>query len=78
MTNFCVPMNFPTADPEIPGRGVSLALGEPWLNWVRTAAKEHMLVVPEDREIILPAALGDDAGVLGAALLASESVTAKK
>jgi glucokinase len=60
------------------GGGVSLALGEPWLNWVRAAAKEHMLVIPEDREMILPAALGDDAGVLGAALLAREGVKGAK
>lgn len=63
-------VNLLAPDAVILGGGVSLALGEPWLNWVRAAAKEHMLVVPEDREIILPAALGDDAGVLGAALLA--------
>lgn len=66
-------VNLLSPEAVILGGGVSLALGEPWLNWVRTAAKEHMLVVPEDRETILPAALGDDAGVLGAALLARES-----
>jgi len=71
-------VNLLAPDAVILGGGVSLALGEPWLNWVRAAAKEHMLVVPEDREIILPAALGDDAGVLGAALLASESVAGKR
>lgn len=54
------------------GGGLSLALGTPWLNWVRAAAKDHMLVVPEDGEIILPATLGDDAGILGAALMARE------
>ena len=54
------------------GGGLSLALGEPWLNWVREAAKQHILVFPAEGEIILPANLGDDAGVLGAALLARE------
>ena len=66
-------VNLLAPDAIILGGGLSLALGEPWLNWVRAAAKAHMLVVPEEGEIILPAALGDDAGVLGAALLAREN-----
>jgi glucokinase len=54
------------------GGGLSNALGTPWLNWVRKAAREQILVFPENREMILPAELGDDAGILGAALLAQE------
>lgn len=66
-------VNLLAPDAIILGGGLSLALGEPWLTWVRAAAKEHMLVVPHEGEIIIPAALGDDAGVLGSALLAREA-----
>jgi glucokinase len=65
-------VNLLAPDAIILGGGLSLALGEPWLTWVRAGAIEHMLVVPEAGEIILPADLGDDAGVLGATLLARE------
>jgi hypothetical protein len=37
---------------------------------VRKAAREQILVFPENREMILSAELGDDAGILGAAILA--------
>ncbi|MEI7923784.1 MAG: ROK family protein [Planctomycetota bacterium] len=66
-------VNLLAPDAIILGGGLSLAMGEPWLTWVRAAAKEHMLVVPHEGEIIIPAALGDDAGVLGSALLAREA-----
>ena len=66
-------VNLLAPDAIILGGGLSLALGEPWLTWVRVAAREHMLVVPHEGEIIIPAALGDDAGVLGSALLAREA-----
>lgn len=65
-------VNLLAPDAIILGGGLSLALGEPWLNWVRVAAKEHILVFPKEGEIILPAALGDDAGILGAALLTKQ------
>lgn len=65
-------VNLLAPDAIILGGGLSLALGEPWLNWVRQAAKEHILVFPKSGEVILPAALGDDAGIIGAALLAQE------
>jgi glucokinase len=65
-------VNLLAPDAIILGGGLSLALGEPWLTWVWAGAIEHMLVVPEAGEIILPADLGDDAGVLGATLLARE------
>lgn len=66
-------VNLLAPDAIILGGGLSLALGEPWLNWVRQAAKEHILVFPKSGEVILPAALGDDAGIIGAALLAQEN-----
>ncbi len=54
------------------GGGVVAALGEPYLDLVRTTMREHTLVDPEHIIKIEPAALGDDAGLLGSALLARE------
>jgi glucokinase len=56
----------------IVGGGVAQALGEPWLDLVRSAAREHTLADPTGKIRIELAALGDDAGILGAALLARE------
>ncbi len=54
------------------GGGVTEALGESWVERVRTTAREICLVDPTNKIRILPAALGDDAGMLGAALMARE------
>jgi len=54
------------------GGGVAGALGAPYIDLVRTAAQSQALADPEGRIRIEPAALGDDAGILGAALLARE------
>ena len=54
------------------GGGVAGALGPPYLDLVRTAARSQILTDPEGLIRIEPAALGDDAGILGAALLARE------
>jgi glucokinase len=54
------------------GGGVTEALGEAWVERVRTTAREICLVDPTNKIRILPAALGDDAGMLGAALMARE------
>jgi glucokinase len=56
----------------IVGGGVAGALGDPWVDWVRLAARRHCLVDPHRRIKIERAALGDDAGILGASLLARE------
>ncbi len=48
------------------------AIGEPFVELVRQAAREQILVDPDGLIPIRSAALGDDAGVLGAALLALE------
>lgn len=56
----------------IVGGGVTKALGESYLNLVRAAAQEQMLTAPKQTTPIVAAALGDDAGILGAALLARE------
>jgi glucokinase len=54
------------------GGGVAEALGDPYVNLVRTAARSQALADPDGLIRIDRAALGDDAGILGAALLARE------
>ena len=56
----------------IVGGGVVEALGGPFLDQVRASAREQMLVDPHETIKIEAAALGDDAGILGAALMARE------
>ncbi len=58
------------------GGGLTEALGDPYVDQVRQWARSQILVDPEMRISILPAALGDDAGVLGAALMAREALEA--
>ncbi len=54
------------------GGGVTEALGEPFIDLVRASAREQTLVDPDGIIAIKSAQLGDDAGILGAALLAFE------
>ncbi len=54
------------------GGGVPGALGDPWVELARTSARTQILTDPEGHIKILRAALGDDAGVLGSALMARE------
>lgn len=54
------------------GGGLTEALGAPYLEQVTTAAHEQMLAGATDAIRFVLAELGDDAGVLGAALLARE------
>jgi glucokinase len=54
------------------GGGVAEALGDPWIAQVRDAARGQTLVDRDGKIRIEPAALGDDAGIHGAALLARE------
>jgi glucokinase len=56
----------------IVGGGVAGALGDPFVDRVRAAARTQVLVDPEGMIRIERAALGDDAGILGAGLLALE------
>ena len=56
----------------IVGGGVAGALGDPWVDLVRTSARSQILTDPDGQIKIVRAALGDDAGILGAALLARE------
>lgn len=54
------------------GGGVTVALGEGFLDLIRASARSQILVDPHQRIKIAGAGLGDDAGILGAALLARE------
>jgi glucokinase len=54
------------------GGGVAEALGDRWIAKVRESARAQALVDPDGKVLIEPAALGDDAGIHGAALLARE------
>ena len=54
------------------GGGVTEALGPMFIDLIRASARQQILVDPEERIKIEAAALGDDAGILGAALLARE------
>lgn len=62
----------------IVGGGVAGALGQPYLDLVRTAARSQALTDPNGLIRIERAALGDDAGILGAALLARETFVAQQ
>jgi glucokinase len=54
------------------GGGVAGALGDPYVDLVRASARNHMLTDPDGKIRIVRASLGDDAGILGASLLARE------
>lgn len=54
------------------GGGVAEALGEPYVELVRASARQQAIADPAAAVRIERAALGDDAGVLGSALLARE------
>ena len=54
------------------GGGVAAALGSTFIDLVRASARLQILVDPEEKIKIEPAALGDDAGIFGAALIALE------
>ena len=59
------------------GGGVAGALGDPFVDLIRVSARRHMLTDPDEKIKIVRAALGDDAGVLGASLLARERFIAQ-
>ena len=56
------------------GGGVAGALGEPYIDLVRSSVRQHSLPDAQGTVRIERAALGDDAGILGAALLARENL----
>lgn len=59
------------------GGGVVEALGPSYMNLVETAIRAHTLVDKNHVIKIVPAMLGDNAGLLGAALMAREQFAAK-
>lgn len=54
------------------GGGVAEALGEPWIEMIRASVRSQALADPTGKIQITRGALGDDSGILGAALLARE------
>ncbi len=56
------------------GGGVVNALGDPWVELARASARTQILTDPGGHIKIVRAELGDDAGLLGAALLARERI----
>jgi glucokinase len=60
----------------IVGGGLTEAMGEDYLKHVRESARSQILADPHESIPIVPGALGDDAGVLGAALIARENTPA--
>lgn len=55
------------------GGGATEALGKPWMKWIREAFDRHVFPSELQSCKIVPSELEDDAGLLGAALLAAES-----
>lgn len=54
------------------GGGVAGALGGPFIDLIRASARHQILIDPDKKIRFVQAALGDDAGILGAGLLARE------
>jgi len=52
------------------GGGVAAALGPAYMDAIRNSARNQILVDPDQKIEIVQAALGDDAGILGSALMA--------
>ena len=52
------------------------ALGDSYIDLVRASARAQAITDPQGKIVIDRAALGDDAGILGAALLAREQLLA--
>ena len=59
------------------GGGVAEALGHPYIDMIRESARAQAIADPQGKVLIARAALGDDAGILGAALLAREQLLAR-
>ncbi|WZO97462.1 ROK family protein [Isosphaeraceae bacterium EP7] len=55
------------------GGGVVEALGDPYVDLIRQSARRQILVDPEMKIKFVAAALGDNAGILGASLMAREA-----
>ena len=56
------------------GGGVSEAMGKVWLGRIRESFERHVFPASLRRCDIVLGTLGDDAGILGAAMLAREGI----
>ncbi|NBX25589.1 MAG: ROK family protein [Planctomycetes bacterium] len=73
IANFLTVLSLPTV---ILGGGVTEALGKPWLHRVRESVSQHVFPSSLQKCEIRSSELGDDAGLLGAAMLARETLSA--
>ena len=71
IANFLTVLSVPTV---ILGGGVTEALGKPWLHRVKESVEQHVFPSSLRKCEVLRSELGDDAGLLGAAMLAREVV----
>lgn len=60
------------------GGGVTEALKQPWIDLIRASFEQHVFPADLKKCKIVASRLGDDAGVVGAALLAQRTLTANK
>lgn len=72
IANFLTVLSLPTV---ILGGGVTEALGKPWLHRVRESMEQNVFPSSLQKCQVLKSELGDDAGLLGAAMLARETPT---
>jgi glucokinase len=74
IANFLTVLSLPTV---ILGGGVTEALGKPWLHRVRESVEQHVFPSSLQKCEIRASELGDDAGLLGAAMLARETLATR-
>lgn len=75
IANLITVLSLPTV---ILGGGVTEALGKPWLHRVREAVEQHVFPSSLRKCEVVASELGDDAGLLGAAMLARETAQGQK
>lgn len=75
IANLITVLSLPTV---ILGGGVTEALGKPWLHRVREAVEAHVFPSSLRKCEVVASELGDDAGLLGAAMLARETAQGQK
>jgi glucokinase len=75
IANLITVLSLPTV---VLGGGVTQALGKPWLHRVREAVEQHVFPSSLRKCEVVSSELGDDAGLLGAAMLARETAQGRK
>jgi glucokinase len=73
IANFLTVLSVPTV---VLGGGVTEALGKPWLHRIQEAVEQHVFPSSLRKCEVHLSELGDDAGLLGAAMLARETASA--